>query len=152
MNFYYIDYMEVKDRVYIFIEYKKISVKKFEEQCDLSNGYVASMRKGFGREKLENVLKVFPELNRQWLLFGEGEMLKSPEPAATSTTTATIEVAADAWEIIRQQAASLEKRDREIEKRDERIDRLLALLEEKDKARGQQPSNRAPLTTNPNNR
>lgn len=35
------------------------------------------MRKGLGDEKLNNVLKEFPELSREWLLYGEGEMLKS---------------------------------------------------------------------------
>ena len=53
-------------------------MKDFETKCDLSNGYVTSMRKGFGRQKLENVLKAYPELNREWLLYGEGEMLITP--------------------------------------------------------------------------
>jgi phage repressor protein C with HTH and peptisase S24 domain len=33
------------------------------------------MRKGLGTGKLENVLNAFPELNREWLLYGEGKML-----------------------------------------------------------------------------
>ena len=75
----------VKERVYAFLQHKGISIKRFEEQCGLSNGYVSSMRKGFGSEKLNNVLKEFPELSREWLLYGEGEMLSttdSPEAAA----------------------------------------------------------------------
>ena len=70
--------MNVKERINIFIEYKGIPIKKFEEKCGLSNGYISSMRKGFGEEKLNNVLTAFPELNRDWLLYGEGDMLKSP--------------------------------------------------------------------------
>lgn len=70
--------MCVKDRVKVFAEYKKMTISKFEEMCDLSNGYIAAMRKGFGQEKLNNVLTAFPELNREWLLYGEGEMLKVP--------------------------------------------------------------------------
>lgn len=67
--------MSIKERTYAFIRHKGISIKKFEELCDLSNGYVSSMRKGFGNDKLNNVLKNFPELNRDWLLYGEGDML-----------------------------------------------------------------------------
>lgn len=52
-------------------------MKSFEEKCDLSSGYITSMRKGFGSEKLKNVLTAFPELNREWLLYGEGEMLNN---------------------------------------------------------------------------
>lgn len=69
--------MDIKQRIQDFIKYKGISVKKFEELCKLSNGYISSMRKGFGADKLSNVLNVFPELNREWLLYGEGEMLRA---------------------------------------------------------------------------
>lgn len=70
--------MNVKERIKKFIEHKGLPVSKFEEQCELSNGYISAMRKGFGADKLNNVLNVFPELNREWLLYGEGEMLKVP--------------------------------------------------------------------------
>lgn len=42
-----------------------------------SNGYVANIRKGIGEDYLLNIAQQFPELNRAWLLFGEGEMLKT---------------------------------------------------------------------------
>lgn len=66
----------VKSRILAFIHYKGIKMKEFEAMADLSSGYVTSMRKGFGERKLNNVLIAFPELNRDWLLFGEGKMLK----------------------------------------------------------------------------
>ena len=68
--------MTVEDRIRTFCKYKKLSIRQFEIQCNLSNGYVSSMRKGLGTGKLENVLNAFPELNREWLLYGEGKMLK----------------------------------------------------------------------------
>lgn len=77
----------VKERVKIFCDSKNISIKQFEELCDLSNGYVSSMRKGFGTPKLKNVLHRFPELNREWLLFGEGEMIKSSQIINTISNT-----------------------------------------------------------------
>lgn len=68
--------MTVEERIRLFCEYKKISIRQFEIQSKLSNGYVSSMRKGLGVTKLENVLNAFPDLNRDWLLYGEGEMLR----------------------------------------------------------------------------
>lgn len=65
----------IKDRTIEFIKYKGLKMKDFEEKCGLSTGYVTSMRKGYGADKLANVLKAFPELNREWLLYNEGEML-----------------------------------------------------------------------------
>ena len=69
--------MTTKDRTLSFIAYKGLSVKKFEEMCGLSNGYVNSMRSGYGSGKLAGVLATFPELSMNWLVSGEGEMLKS---------------------------------------------------------------------------
>lgn len=69
----------VKERIKAFIKFKGITMKSFENQCNLSTGYVTSMRKGFGRVKLSNVLTAYPELNRDWLLYGEGTMLNDPD-------------------------------------------------------------------------
>ncbi len=74
--------MGVKEKIIEFIAYKGLPIKQFEERCALSNGYVSSMRKGFGTEKLDNVLREFPDLNRDWLLYGEGEMLKDLGPVS----------------------------------------------------------------------
>lgn len=68
--------MTTKDRTLRFITYKGLSVKKFEELCGLSNGYLNSMKSGYGNSKLSQVLRAFPELNRDWLVYGEGEMIK----------------------------------------------------------------------------
>lgn len=67
--------LSVKDRIRQFAERKGIPVSRFETMSGLSNGYVSAMRKGLGQEKLNNVLRAFPDLNRDWLLYGEGEML-----------------------------------------------------------------------------
>lgn len=68
--------MTTKDRTLRFIASKGLSVKKFEEMCGLSNGYVNSMKSGYGNNKLLQVLSAFPELNREWLVYGEGEMIR----------------------------------------------------------------------------
>lgn len=75
----------IKERTLEFIKYKNISVKEFELRCGLSNGYIAAMRKGYGADKLNNVLSAYPELNRDWLLYNEGEMIQSPPPPDGNT-------------------------------------------------------------------
>ena len=121
--------MSVKERVYAFIEFKGISVKKFEELCSLSNGYIKSMRKGFGDDKLNNVLKMFPDLNREWLLYGEGEMLnqkvvqnnKHGDNIHGHSVTVN-KTEKDYLGIIKMQAEQLSKSQ-------EQIDRLLSIIE-----------------------
>lgn len=71
--------MGVKERILEFCKVEQIPIKHFEEKCGMSNGYVSSMRKGLGYSKLENVLKAFPQLNKEWLLNGNGVMFQEQE-------------------------------------------------------------------------
>lgn len=73
--------MSIKDRIMEYCRANGISIRQFEIKSNLSNGYVSSMRKGLGFEKLENVLNAFPDLSRDWLLYGEGKMEKNLSPA-----------------------------------------------------------------------
>lgn len=121
--------MTIKERTYSFIEYKGLTVKKFEELCGLSNGYISSMRKGFGFGKLNNVLTIFPELNRDWLLYGEGEMLNAKVIQNNESgdninghSVTVNKTEKDYLEIIKKQSDQLSKSQ-------EQIDRLLSIIE-----------------------
>lgn len=63
-----------------FAKFRNLSISKFESLCGLGNGYVSKLKGEPGSRKLEDILKAFPELNREWLLYGEGEMLKASTP------------------------------------------------------------------------
>lgn len=76
----------VKERLLLFLKHKHLSQAKFEKLCNLSNGYVNNMRKGFSVDKLQNVVSAFPELNREWLVYGEGDML-NPSGKITNIQT-----------------------------------------------------------------
>ncbi len=67
--------MGVKERLLDFINYKQITNKLFELTAGLSNGYINNFDGNFRTKTLEKVLTAYPELNRNWLLYGEGEML-----------------------------------------------------------------------------
>lgn len=74
----------VKERLIEFIKYKGLSLSKFEKYVGLSNGYVYNISKGIGSDKLQRILAKFPELNQDWIISGEGEMLKSPTERASA--------------------------------------------------------------------
>ena len=84
--------MSVKQRIKYFIKSENMTVLDFERKIEVANGYVNSISKGIGTEKLEKILEIYPNLNLEWLITGSGEMLKtnttqavaSEEPAATS--------------------------------------------------------------------
>lgn len=67
----------IKERLLDFLGYLNIGQRKFEMNVGLSNGYVNSLKKSPSADKLQMILSAYPELNRDWLLTGEGEMLVS---------------------------------------------------------------------------
>lgn len=73
----------VKDRLTKFRQYKKLGQGKFEKLSGLSNGYLTQLRKAPGSEKLQKILCAFPDLNRAWLLTGEGEMITGVQTEQT---------------------------------------------------------------------
>lgn len=65
----------VKQRLMKFMSYREMSASRFERMCGLSNGYFNKLRNAPGLDKIDKMLRVFPELNREWVLTGEGSML-----------------------------------------------------------------------------
>ena len=65
----------IKDRVLEFIKSEEISVKRFETRASLSNGAVSKMGDNTRRKILDKIVSAYPQLNMNWLLTGEGEML-----------------------------------------------------------------------------
>lgn len=66
----------VKERLIEFLKFKKISQRKFELSINVGNGFVNNIVKGIGADKLQSILYIYPDLNGQWLITGEGPMLK----------------------------------------------------------------------------
>lgn len=69
--------MSVKSRVKAFCEHLGISTSAFEKSIGVSNGYVNSISKSIGLEKISAILEKYSTLNIEWLLTGKGDMLKS---------------------------------------------------------------------------
>ena len=78
--------MNVKERVKIFLDYKKMPISVFEKSINASNGYVNSISKSIGLDKIEMILEKYPNLNIEWLLTGQGNMLKEDAKTNISQT------------------------------------------------------------------
>ncbi len=72
--------MELKDRIILFLQERGLSRRKFEISIGKSNGYVNNIVKTISVDVLNRIAQAYPELNTEWLLTGEGDMLKSPQP------------------------------------------------------------------------
>lgn len=74
--------MSIKERVKTFAESRSLTIRGFEKAVSLSNGYINNLKNGFSPNVLSRILETFPDLSREWLLYGEGEMLKEEVPTA----------------------------------------------------------------------
>lgn len=66
-------------RIKQYIDYKGVRVSAFERKIGMSNGSFASQlkkNKTIGLDKLENIVKIYPEIDLDWLLTGSGNMIK----------------------------------------------------------------------------
>ena len=66
----------VKERLQQFLKEEGISASEFARKMDLSPAYLTSMRKSMPEEKVEKLTRIFPQINRDWLLYGEGDMYR----------------------------------------------------------------------------
>ncbi len=66
----------VKERLEFFLKSKKISKTNFGKAIGVSNSFVSSIRKSIAPDKIQSIADNWPELNIEWLMTGEGQMLK----------------------------------------------------------------------------
>lgn len=77
----------MKERLMEFIQYKEISNRKFLLKCGLSETYINTLTGNPSGDTIKKIGEAYPELNTDWLLYGEGEMLKAPTPMLSAADT-----------------------------------------------------------------
>ena len=71
---------KIVERLKEFIDFKHISISAFEKSVGLGNATFSKTLKvggAIGTDKLEKILNVYPDINVDWLISGEGDMLNS---------------------------------------------------------------------------
>ncbi|RHJ68464.1 hypothetical protein [Bacteroides thetaiotaomicron] len=80
------------DRIYEYITYLGQSLNKLSIELGLSNSYFSKMLKNkgsVGSDIIENILRIHPDLNADWLITGRGSMLKEKQMEDKVATNAT---------------------------------------------------------------
>ena len=107
----------VKQRLISFLKFKNLSQAKFEKAIGVSNGFVNNISKGIGADKLQRILSIYPELNTDWLITGEGEMLNQDSPKAPAEDTSLLQQLVDSLRTtIETQKMLLDIKNAEIER------------------------------------
>ncbi|MDR0680958.1 MAG: helix-turn-helix domain containing protein, partial [Dysgonamonadaceae bacterium] len=76
--------MTVKERLIQYIKFKGITQSNFCKSIGVSVAFITSMRVSMQPDKIKSISLKYPELNIHWLLTGNGEMFKEPQPSAPS--------------------------------------------------------------------
>lgn len=69
----------VKSRLLNYLRERRITQAEFGRIMGLSSSYVSTMRESLSYDMLVKLRKEFPDLNTEWLQFGEGEMIIANE-------------------------------------------------------------------------
>lgn len=117
----------ILQRLQKFIDYKGLSINKFSVMVGASNSYFGKMFKNngsIGSEMIEKILRIFPDLNSEWLLLGSGEMIKpaqltvSEPPAEYQRTGESVKHLQDKINVLE---AALKDKQRIIELLEDKI-------------------------------
>jgi hypothetical protein len=68
--------MAVKNRILEYLKRESISRNRFYSSTGLSNGFL-DKGENIGTDKVERICKTYPDINVEWLVLGEGPMLKT---------------------------------------------------------------------------
>ncbi len=72
--------MTTEERLRRMIGYLGVSVRQFEIQCGLGNGYVNNAPRMLSEKKADQIVSRYPCFDKHWLMEGTGEMLSGNLP------------------------------------------------------------------------
>ncbi len=132
--------MEVKDRIKAILDYYHLSVNEFVAETRVKTGQavydlLSGKTKSISQSMEDKILSCFQDVNRAWLLTGEGEMIK-PSVQQMLNGDNNTQIAGNNNHV--NLPSTLDKAINEIAeqrklvaKAQEQIDRLISLLERK---------------------
>lgn len=106
--------MGIIDRIKQFADFKQISIRKFCELAGVASGGFIKV-KSVGSESLLKIFTAFPDINLEWLITGQGSMLKSAAPVADNKF---------AMELIEKKDETIKKLERTIWEQEKQIEEL----------------------------
>ena len=79
----------MNNRLRKFLDFQGISVRQFEAMIGSSDGKIAKFmatNSSLKSDTLSKIMEVFPQLSIEWLITGEGDMLKNPSDGSLPNT------------------------------------------------------------------
>ena len=133
--------MELNERISLVVKHSRLTKSEFTRRLGLKTTagvfqLINGKTKSLSHEMKTKILESYPEINQEWLETGEGEMLKTnytQNVYGDGQTTQTGDIHnADCEALMRAMDEITEMRksfSQALERKDEQISRLIALLE-----------------------
>ena len=112
------DFSIIKQKILQYLDFKGISKYKFYQETGATNG-ILSQTNGISEENILRFLSVYKDISAEWLMRGEGTMLKTDTPddgTKTEEETASDGVTTALERIIQRQAKEIARLEIELEK------------------------------------
>lgn len=110
---------QIRQNLLTFLNYRQESKSDFYKKSNLSNGFIDKLGDRLSIKSQSKISKAYPELNINWLLTGEGEMLNNgqkhlsqPEPLINENSLDELYLLNKTIDILRE---NLERKDAQIE-------------------------------------
>lgn len=117
--------MTLKSRVLEYCEVKGLSIAAFERVAGLSNGFFKESSRSPRANKRKQISEAFPDLNIDWLLTGEGNMLKEESVSTNSENTNQQSDDMTVQELLE----AIKRRDRQMDEMLSQQGRLIDVIE-----------------------
>jgi hypothetical protein len=125
--------MRIIDRIELLKKQTGLNDNQISVDCGLSKGLLANSRRSpkrdLGKISVERILNRYKEINRAWLVRGEGEMFiknSSEENLSEASSPQTVKNSENSIELF---ASVLSVLKAQLEAKDKQIDRLLSTLD-----------------------
>ncbi len=116
----------MKDRIKEIMEYKQLTSSQFADAVEVPRAVISHVLSGRNNPSLEVVTKIvssFPEININWMLLGEGEMLTTLANKIVSKPTRS-EVKAEEPPVIKNDSDKIDEHDKVQNKVTPKSDKL----------------------------